>query len=99
ERWRGRRARYDASTPRNDMMNGKLSTHVLDVSTGRPAAGVRVMLYREGELLTQTHTNADGRTDAPLLSGDALKSGTYQLEFSVGDYFASIGHPDARRFL
>ena len=45
---------------------GRLSTHVLDTSFGRPAAGVRVVLRRGGEVLADTRTNADGRTDKPL---------------------------------
>lgn len=81
------------------MAHGKLSTHVLDQAHGRPAAGVRVALYRGTELITSTVTNADGRTDAPLLSGDALVPATYRIEFSVGDYFASLGNADAKRFL
>ena len=73
--------------------DGRLSTHVLDNVTGKPAAGVRIALYEMGAsargLLTQTVTNADGRTDAPLLSGGPLRIGTYELQFHVGDYFAS----------
>ena len=48
---------------------GRLSTHVLDTSSGRPGAGVRVVLRRDGEVLVDTRTNADGRTDKPLLEG------------------------------
>lgn len=75
---------------------GKLSTHVLDTAAGRPAAGVFVALYRiepHGEVwrLAEAFTNADGRTDAPLLAGDALEPGTYELRFSVGDYFRERG--------
>ncbi|WP_046868277.1 hydroxyisourate hydrolase [Microvirga massiliensis] len=70
---------------------GRLSTHVLDTASGRPAAGVRIELFRlEGAqrepLLTAT-TNADGRTEAPLLAGEAFRAGTYELVFHVGDYF------------
>ncbi|MGB6006840.1 hydroxyisourate hydrolase [Castellaniella sp.] len=74
---------------------GKLSTHVLDTVHGVPAQGVALELYRlDGEtrtLLTQTATNHDGRCDAPLLSGDALVKGTYELAFHAGDYFAAQG--------
>lgn len=74
---------------------GKLSTHVLDTVHGVPAQGVALELYRlNGEtrtLLTQTATNHDGRCDAPLLSGDALVKGTYELVFHAGDYFAAKG--------
>lgn len=80
-------------------MKGALSTHVLDTANGRPAAGVRVTLFRGSERLASTTTNADGRTDAPLLAGDAFTAGTYRIEFAVGDYFASIANGDARNFL
>ena len=71
---------------------GRLSTHVLDTSIGRPAAGVRVRLMRveaggESEVVT-VFTNADGRTDQPLLSGDSYSPGTYVLYFDVREYFA-----------
>ena len=74
---------------------GRLSTHVLDTSHGRPARGVPVELFiLEGEArrsLLATATNADGRTDAPLLSGDTFRTGTYELVFDVGSYFRSLG--------
>ena len=74
---------------------GKLSTHVLDTAHGRPAAGVAIELYTlEGEarrLIKQASTNADGRCDAPLLDGDALRAGRYELVFAAGDYFAAQG--------
>ncbi|MGF1536760.1 MAG: hydroxyisourate hydrolase [Elainellaceae cyanobacterium] len=74
---------------------GKLTTHVLDTAHGCPAAGLRLELWRitpEGDthLLTQT-TNADGRTDVPLLTEGAIASGEYELRFWVGDYFAARG--------
>jgi 5-hydroxyisourate hydrolase len=78
---------------------GKLSTHVLDTATGRPAAGVRIALFRDNHSIATAVTNADGRTDWPLVSPGDLRPGTYRLEFAVGEYFASIGHPDAKRFL
>jgi 2-oxo-4-hydroxy-4-carboxy-5-ureidoimidazoline decarboxylase len=72
---------------------GRLSTHVLDNVSGAPAAGVRIALYEIGGsargLLTETVTNADGRTDKPLMGGGPLRVGTYELQFHVGDYFAS----------
>ena len=72
---------------------GRLTTHVLDTARGRPAAGVRVELFRlEGERrerLTSAVTNADGRCDAPLLQGADLKPGQYELLFHAGDYFAA----------
>jgi len=80
-------------------MSGKLSTHVLDTAHGKPAAGVRVELYRDDVLLLQVVTNADGRTDAPLLVGEAFVAGKYRIDFHIGDYFLTLGHADARRFL
>lgn len=73
---------------------GRLTTHVLDTAQGRPGAGIAVRLFRvsaEREEITQTRTNADGRCDAPLLNGDAMEAGTFELEFDAGDYFASAG--------
>ena len=61
--------------PGKPKTDGRLSTHVLDIVTGRPAAGVRIALYEIGAsargLLKETVTNADGRTDAPLIVGRA----------------------------
>ena len=72
---------------------GRLSTHVLDTSAGRPGAGVRLVLRRDGEVLVDTRTNADGRTDKPLLEGAAFRTGAYELTFHVGDYFRARGTP------
>nr|WP_315394801.1 hydroxyisourate hydrolase [uncultured Duganella sp.] len=74
---------------------GKLSTHVLDITQGKPGAGVKVALYAVGaqgrSLLKTDVTNADGRCSAPLLEGEALKAGKYELVFGAGDYFAAQG--------
>lgn len=73
---------------------GRLTTHVLDTAHGRPAAGVPIALYARGgagEPLCRAVTNTDGRCDRPLLEGDALRVGEYDLVFSVGDYFAAQG--------
>jgi 5-hydroxyisourate hydrolase len=74
---------------------GKLSTHVLDITSGKPGAGVALSLYaiEQGQrrLLRQTVTNEDGRCDAPLLAGDELHAGKYELVFGAGDYFAAQG--------
>jgi 5-hydroxyisourate hydrolase len=74
---------------------GKLSTHVLDTTQGRPGAGVSIELYRVEDgrrrLLKTDTTNADGRCDAPLLLGDELQAGLYELVFAAGDYFAAQG--------
>jgi 5-hydroxyisourate hydrolase len=80
-------------------MTGRLTTHILDTAQGKPAAGVAIELWRvsssgeRGDLLATALTNADGRTDAPLLAGDALQAGSYELVFAIGDYFA--GQPVA----
>jgi 5-hydroxyisourate hydrolase len=73
----------------------KLSTHVLDTLHGRPAAGLRIELHSIGDggttLIAMTRTNADGRTDKPLLEGDAVRRGRYRLVFHVGEYFRARG--------
>jgi len=74
---------------------GKLSTHVLDTTQGKPGAGVAIALYAvDGAartLLKEAVTNADGRCDAPLLEGSSLRVGQYELVFGAGDYFAAQG--------
>ena len=73
-------------------MAGRLTTHVLDTANGIPAAGVAVtLLAASGEVLARATTNADGRLDAPLLAGDALRPGSYVLEFAAGDYYRRLG--------
>ena len=67
-----------------------LTTHVLDTALGRPAAGVGITLHRDGEELARAVTNADGRTDGPLLA--ELEAGVYELRFAVGDYLRGAGH-------
>jgi 5-hydroxyisourate hydrolase len=70
-------------------VSGFLTTHVLDTARGRPAAGVEIELTRlaDGELLRTATTNADGRTDEPLIAAGELEPGEYELVFAVGDYF------------
>jgi 5-hydroxyisourate hydrolase len=75
------------------MPMGKITTHVLDTASGNPAAGVRIRLMQQGKVLADTLTNADGRCDSPLLT-DA-SPGTYQLIFSIGDYFRARGTPSS----
>lgn len=79
-------------------MAGFLTTHVLDTMHGLPAADVQIQLWRlpppgqRGErptLLVTTRTNSQGRTDEPLLQGEALLPGPYELIFAVGAYFAA----------
>jgi 5-hydroxyisourate hydrolase len=78
-------------------MAGQLTTHVLDTASGRPAANLAIALWsvdpQSGEKtwLKTMITNADGRTDAPLLVGDQVAIGVYELVFAVGDYFAQTG--------
>ena len=80
---------------------GRLTTHVLDTALGKPAEGLRIDLFRvEGDafhLIKTVATNDDGRCDAPLLSGDDMKAGTYELRFHAGDYIGRSG--DAPMFL
>src|ERR671936_2775836 len=69
---------------------GRLTTHVLDTASGRPAAGVRYELFaldRARRRVAAGRTNADGRAEAPLLEGTALVAGRYELVFQVGAYF------------
>ncbi|WP_274630191.1 hydroxyisourate hydrolase [Arvimicrobium flavum] len=76
--------------------SGRLTTHVLDTASGKPAAGLSIDLYRvEGEVrshLKSVKTNSDGRCDAPLLQGDEFRTGEYELVFRAGDYLARSGH-------
>jgi 2-oxo-4-hydroxy-4-carboxy-5-ureidoimidazoline decarboxylase len=76
-------------------VHGRLSTHVLDTHSGRPAAGVRVELLElsangEQRVMARAATNRDGRTDAPLIAGQPLPIGGYELRFHVGEYFARL---------
>ncbi len=75
-----------------------LTTHVLDTSSGLPAAGLRVELWRLGgpdgadrRLLREAVTNADGRCDGPLLAAGDFEPGVYELLFHAGGYFRSRG--------
>ena len=74
---------------------GKLSTHVLDITIGKPGIGVKIELYAVEEgvrtLLKTDLTNQDGRCNAALLEGDALQAGLYELVFAAGDYFDNQG--------
>jgi 5-hydroxyisourate hydrolase len=64
----------------------RISTHVLDIAKGAPAAGITVELHANGRLIRSVVTNSDGRTDAPLLTGDRISAGPYELTFHVLDY-------------
>jgi 5-hydroxyisourate hydrolase len=75
-------------------MSGKLTTHVLDTARGCPASNMEIELWLVNieldakKLLKKVTTNADGRTDMPLLAEEELKIGVYELVFGVGKYFA-----------
>jgi 5-hydroxyisourate hydrolase len=74
---------------------GRLTTHVLDTTAGRPAAGVPVMLRVVEDAgrrpIAAAVTNADGRLDAPLLAGENFRPGIYELVFTVAQYFRERG--------
>lgn len=82
---------------------GRLSTHVLDLAAGKPAPGMKLRLVRleagSESLVTERVTNSDGRTDEPLLIGDAVKAGVYVLTFFVRDYFEAHGGDNSSPFL
>lgn len=73
----------------------RLSTHVLDTAHGKPAAGLRIELFAvsgsKQVLLREAVTNADGRTDEPLLSGETIPTGTFELVFHAGEYLRGRG--------
>lgn len=77
------------------MKSGKLTTHVLDTMHGCPAANLTIALWSvqpesgQKTLIKTVMTNTDGRTDAPLLMGEELTAGVYELEFAIGPYFAA----------
>jgi 5-hydroxyisourate hydrolase len=77
------------------MTTGRLTTHVLDTARGKPAAGVKIALYRVSgnshRKIAETVTNADGRTDAPMLTGKDFNAGSYELVFYAGDYLRDTG--------
>jgi 2-oxo-4-hydroxy-4-carboxy-5-ureidoimidazoline decarboxylase len=81
--------------PGKPKTEGRLSTHVLDTVSGKPAAGVKIVLKELGSsaegVLKNTLTNADGRTDAPLLGGGPLRIGSYEIAFHIGAYFSAQG--------
>jgi len=72
---------------------GKVSTHVLDTTIGKPASNVEIKVYKKidgkFELIKTTKTNSDGRCDEPLLQNDEIEECSYELEFEVFDYFKS----------
>jgi 5-hydroxyisourate hydrolase len=74
---------------------GRLSTHVLDTRTGTPAAGMRIEFAALDQgtwrKLKTFNTNADGRTDEPLMTGDAMRTGEFRIVFHVAEYFRAQG--------
>lgn len=81
------------------MAEGFLTTHVLDTARGCPAAGIKIALYRVSgnshKKIAETVTNADGRTDAPILPQEKFRTGTYELVFFAGDYLRATGQAGA----
>jgi 5-hydroxyisourate hydrolase len=80
-------------------MTGKLTTHVLDTAQGKPAQNMKIDLWHierqlgHKKLLISVITNAEGRTDSPLLMDATFQMGTYELMFEVGSYFAQFNLP------
>ena len=77
-------------------MMGKLTTHVLDLSKGKPASGLLVELWQVGpkdnfEFIQIAYTNEDGRVNQPLLEGAEMKKGIYEIRFHVGDFYRKRG--------
>ncbi len=73
---------------------GLLTTHILDTANGKPAGNVDLRLYAISDarnLVISAVTNDDVRTAEPLLEGDAMQAGSYELEFDVGSYFSAQG--------
>lgn len=86
------------------MSDGYLTTHVLDTARGKPAAGMKIALYRVSgasrEKIAEAVTNDDGRTDAPILPKGKFAPGTYELVFFAGAYLDRVGvPPESPRFL
>ncbi len=84
-------------------MAGYLTTHVLDTARGCPAEGIKIALYRVSgnshRKIAEAITNADGRTDAPILPEGKFKLGTYELIFFAGDYLRANGETTDPLFL
>lgn len=92
--------RLDAlvAAPERLKVHGRLSTHVLDTQAGRPAQGIRLGLYEldgadRARLVAEAVTNADGRTDQPLIAGRPVPIARYELRFVVSTYFQGRGAP------
>jgi 5-hydroxyisourate hydrolase len=86
------------------MAEGYLTTHVLDTARGTPGAGLRIALYavngNSHRKIAEMVTNADGRTDGPILPKAKFAAGTYELVFFAGEYLDRTGSaPEGPRFL
>jgi len=81
----------------------KLTTHVLDVYSGKPGKGIKVdLFYITGEnkmKLNSIILNSDGRSDSPLVENENFKTGKYELVFYIGDYFKKILKSESTPFL
>ena len=81
----------------------KLTTHVLDVFSGKPGKGIKVELFflngEKREKINSIILNSDGRSDEPLVQDDKFKNGKYELIFYIGDYFKKITNLDELQFL
>ena len=81
----------------------KLTTHVLDVYSGKPGSGIKVELdYLKNNQKEKKNTvilNQDGRSDKPLLEGENFLKGKYELIFFIGEYFKNISKSDELPFL
>ncbi len=81
----------------------KLTTHVLDIYSGKPGAGIKVELYyfnnNQREKKNTLTLNQDGRADEPLLEGESFLNGKYELVFFIGDYFKNASKSDQLPFL
>ena len=81
----------------------KLTTHVLDVFSGKPGKGIKVELFflngEKREKINSIILNSDGRSDEPLVKDDNFKNGKYELIFYIGDYFKKITNLDKLQFL
>ena len=81
----------------------KLTTHVLDIYSGKPGSGIAVELFsvnnNEKKKINSIKLNSDGRSEKPLVEGENFKEGKYELIFYVGDYFKKINNTDNIPFL
>lgn len=80
-----------------DHSAGRLTVHALDTASGLPAAGLSLALYRieqdQRSKIGAWRTNSDGRCDAPLLAGDAIQAGIYEIVFDIASWRAGAGDP------